>query len=138
MSDNSTIHECENIKLLTDMQIKIAEMSRDMVHFAACFQELNAQLSEFMEKQEQRVADIQNTCVMRSIKWNELEREALTIRADQRDLYKRLEIIERVHSEEFGGKQATRPYKDYIVYVFMTITSILLTYLFFTGGIHAD
>jgi len=122
--------------IVTDLRIEFAEMSRDMVHLAACFQELNAQLAEFMSKQEQRVADIQSTCITRSVKWGEMHRKINDMELSQRDIYKRVENIERVHDKDEGGAVAVRPYKDYIVYLFMSATAVVLTYLLAVGGIH--
>ena len=134
-SPKKKTHDCENIELLTNMRIEMAEMSRDMVHFAACFQELNAQLTEFMQKQDERIGQITNNCVTRAVKWEDLYRDLDGFKRAQKDIYKRIEVIEQVHSEDVGGKRAIRPLKDYIVYVFMCATSILLLYLFAIVGI---
>lgn len=122
--------------IVTDLRIEFAEMSRDMVHLAACFQELNAQLSEFMSRQEQRVADIQSTCITRSVKWGEMNRKISDMEIAQRDIYSRIERIEKVHDKDEGGESAVRPYRDYVVYLFMTATAVVLTYLLAVGGIH--
>ncbi len=140
MPDNTSniqdvTHECQNIKLLTEMQIKMAEMSRDMVHFAACFQELNVQLSEFMQKQDEKISQITATCTTRSVKWGEVSSDIAELKNCQRDLYKRVEAIEKTHSQDVGFSTALKPYKEYLVYIFMTATTILLTYLFTIGGI---
>jgi hypothetical protein len=113
-----------NDEIVTDLRIDFAEMSRDLVHLSSCFQELSAQIAEFMNKQEQRVADIQSTCITRSAKWSDNDRRLNNIETNQRDLYKRVECIEKVHTEEEGGKVAVRPIKDYFMYVFMTATSV--------------
>ena len=134
-TSNTATHECQNIKLLTEMQIKMAEMSRDMVHFAACFQELNAQLSEFMQKQDEKISQITATCTTRSVRWGEINSDITELKNCQRDLYKRIEAIEKTHSQAEGVVSALKPYKDYIIYVIMTGTAILLTYLFARGGL---
>lgn len=140
--DTSISHQCENSDLVTDLRIRFAEMSRDMINLAACFEELNAQLTEFnmgmrefTEKQEQRTAQISDTCTTRSVRWGEINLKISTFEKALPNIYARLETIENVHAQELGGKVAVKPYKDYIVYVFMLLTNLFLVALLLRGGI---
>lgn len=131
-------HECQNMELLTEMRIDIAEMSRDFVHLASCVQELTAQLTEFMQTQDERISQITNTCVTRSVKWGEVTNDINDIKQNQRDIYKRVEAIEKVHEKDEGATQGTKPYKDYFIYILMTVTTIIITYVFAKGGISTN
>lgn len=46
LEDLADLHECKSTALLNDIQMNLVKNTEGMIHFAACFQELNARFEE--------------------------------------------------------------------------------------------
>lgn len=46
LDELADLHECKSTALLTDIQCNLVKNTEGMIHFAACFQELNARFEE--------------------------------------------------------------------------------------------
>jgi len=58
MPDFNDAHQCKSINVLTDLRIESATMAEQMVHMAACFQELSASLDEHMKRVDEGMRDL--------------------------------------------------------------------------------
>lgn len=128
-----------NRDVVTELRIEFAEIKRDMLHLTSSFQELNVQLTEFIEKQDEKITQITNTCLTRSARFTDLITRVDALEEDKKNIEKRVEAIEKVHTEEEGGRSAMKPYKEYFLYIFMTATSVaegaIILYLLSKGGL---
>ena len=142
--------------LLVDMQIKMAEMCKDFLNMAACFQEVSATLNEFMKSTDTRMRHIETNC-NREERWENAAADRAAIRLELRELDIRMTAIERakcpktvvfeelrtrldavedVHTKEAGWKAGVAPYIQFIVAGALVIQSIVISYAFMMIGVH--
>jgi DNA repair exonuclease SbcCD ATPase subunit len=143
--------------LLKSVEIKIAEMSRDFISMAACYQEQSATLNEFMKGTETRVRYLETNC-NREERWCHSVDAMTAIRNDVKDIDARLVAIERAkcpksavlkeitdrvdtievtHTREEGWKSGVAPYIQFIVAGVLVVQSVVIGYALMRVGIGA-
>jgi DNA repair exonuclease SbcCD ATPase subunit len=143
--------------LMKDLQIKIAEMSRDFLSMAACYQEQSATLNEFMKGTDTRIRFIESNC-NREERWGHTVDAMACMRTDIKDIDVRLMAIERAkcpkipvindlrdrideiettHTKEEGWKTGIAPYIQFIVAGVLVVQSVVIGYALMRVGIGA-
>ena len=146
----------ENLPALQNVQsieVELKGLSRDMVHMASCFQEMNARLEEFMKNQEERVRVLETNCnreerwglnkTDHDLVWAEINKHDARIsvlekgkcpRAAQfTELDKRVADIEKTHQIDAGQTKAFMSTRE-MAMLAMSVTLGLITIYSFVRG----
>lgn len=123
---------------ISELKVEMAGIKRDVVHLSECVTQLTANLTTFMQAQQEINQQLTQNC-NREERWTNCRADLSSLRSDISTLSTRMTAIEITHERQTGGDQATRPYKDYMYLILTIVTSGLvssgLTYILIKAGL---
>lgn len=147
------VENLADMRVVNNLEVQMAELSRDMVHLASCFQEMNARLEEFMKTQEERVRYLEQNCnreerwnnnkTDHSLLWDEIKSLDTRLVAIERakcpklpvfeDYGRRISEIEKKHHIDSGVSTSIVSFREYAAWILSFILGMIALYQFFKG-----
>lgn len=132
MPNFNDAHQCKSTELITDLRIEYATLSEQMIHMAACFQELSASLDEHMKRVDEGMADLKTIVTKHE---NEITDLKYNCRCpDNWDrVWQDLSVLKNDYHKRLGSQKWDDRIYDLIKYCLCVVVGALIVW-FMQGG----